>query len=64
MTDFETLSHDQQLAILLEVAAAAMGHYDLPAGVGVRNDPGADPGDGNPGARGIAPVRRSEGNPA
>ena len=36
MTDFETLSHDQQLAILLEVAAAAMGHYDLPAGVGVR----------------------------
>jgi len=36
VTDFDSLSHDQQLAILLEVANAAMGHYDLPAGVSVR----------------------------
>lgn len=35
MTDFDSLSHEQQLAILLEVAEAATGCYDLPPGLAV-----------------------------
>jgi Ser/Thr protein kinase RdoA (MazF antagonist) len=36
MTDFDTLTHDQQLPILLELAEMATGNYDLPAGLAVR----------------------------
>ena len=32
MTDFNTLPHDDPLAVLLELAQRALGHYDLPAG--------------------------------
>jgi len=35
VTDFDTLTHDQQLPILLELAQAATGNYDLPAGLSV-----------------------------
>lgn len=30
MTDFDTLPHEDRLAVLLEVARNAVGHYDLP----------------------------------
>lgn len=33
MTEFETLSHDRLLPILLELATMATGNYDLPAGL-------------------------------
>ena len=36
MTDFDSLSHDQQLPILLEVAEAATTNYDLPGGLSVK----------------------------
>lgn len=32
MTDFDTLTHDDRLAVLLDVARSAVGHYDMPAG--------------------------------
>lgn len=32
MTDFNTFPHDDRLAVLLELAQRALGHYDLPAG--------------------------------
>ena len=32
MTDFESLPHEEQLPILLELANKALSHYDLPAG--------------------------------
>ena len=32
MTDFDTLAHEDRLAVLLEVAQRAVGHYDLPTG--------------------------------
>ncbi|WP_373504138.1 phosphotransferase enzyme family protein [Aestuariivirga sp.] len=35
MTDFDSLPHDQQLPILLELATAATANFDLPPGVGV-----------------------------
>ena len=35
MTDFHSLTHDQQLPILLELAQAATGNYDLPHGLSV-----------------------------
>ena len=35
MTEFDTLPHDAQMAILLEVAQASLSRYDLPAGTGV-----------------------------
>ncbi|TIW83662.1 MAG: aminoglycoside phosphotransferase, partial [Mesorhizobium sp.] len=35
MTDFEALTHDQQLGILQETAEAAIANYDLPADVSV-----------------------------
>lgn len=36
MTDFDSLSHDAQLAILLEVAGAATHQYPLPLGLSVK----------------------------
>jgi len=36
VTDFDSLSHDQQLPILLEVAEAATAAYDLPPGLSVK----------------------------
>lgn len=36
MTDFETISHEQQLPILLELAASALKHYALPEACGVQ----------------------------
>ena len=36
MSDFERLSHAEQLAVLLDLAEAATGHYALPAGLMVR----------------------------
>ncbi len=36
MTDFDSLSHDEQLGILLEVAEAATTHYDLPSALSVK----------------------------
>lgn len=35
MTDFDALSHDAQLPILLELAIAATANYELPAGLAV-----------------------------
>lgn len=35
MTDFDALTHDQQLGILQETAEAATANYDLPADVSV-----------------------------
>ena len=35
MTDFDSLSHDAQLPLLLELAETATGNYDLPQGVAV-----------------------------
>jgi Ser/Thr protein kinase RdoA (MazF antagonist) len=35
VSNFEALTHEQQLAILLEVAESATANYDLPAGVAV-----------------------------
>ena len=32
MTDFDSLSHDEQLPILLELANHALSHYELPSG--------------------------------
>ena len=32
MTDFDSLAHDDQLPILLDLANKALSHYDLPAG--------------------------------
>ena len=32
MTDFDSLPHEEQLPLLLELANAALGAYDLPAG--------------------------------
>jgi Ser/Thr protein kinase RdoA (MazF antagonist) len=36
MTDFDSLSHEQQLPLLLELAVAATAQYNLPAGLDVR----------------------------
>lgn len=36
VTDFDSLSHDEQLPILLELAEKATGFYDLPSGVSVK----------------------------
>ena len=36
MTDFDQLSHEQQLPILLELAVTATANYQLPAGLDVR----------------------------
>ena len=36
MTDFDSLKHDEQLPLLLELAASALHHYDLPPGTSVR----------------------------
>lgn len=36
MTDFDSLSHDEQLPILLELAQKSVDHYDLPPGVSVK----------------------------
>ena len=35
MKDFDALAHDEQLAILLDVACSAIGRYDLPSGASV-----------------------------
>ena len=35
MSGFDALAHEAQLAILLEVANAALEHYDLPSGTQV-----------------------------
>ena len=35
MKDFDALAHDEQLAILLDVARSAIGRYDLPSGASV-----------------------------
>ena len=36
MTDFDSLSHDDQLPLLLELATSALRHYDLPSGTTAR----------------------------
>lgn len=36
MTDFDTLSHEEQLPILLDLAKTATGAYDLPQSLGVK----------------------------
>ena len=35
MTDFDALTHAEQLGILLEIAETATANYDLPPGVSV-----------------------------
>ncbi len=36
MKDFDRLPHEEQLAILLDVAESATGHYELPSGISVQ----------------------------
>lgn len=36
MTDFDSLTHDEQLPLLLELANRALAHYDLPDGCAAR----------------------------